>query len=418
MPIAELFLNLHNHHTTAEFSESTISELDAIALLFALNFDEAGNQIKAILEKRYTDGISGFKDVKIQGSKIEGIFYDIVSPSLTKSFNFTIDADTGAVDYTQINSGNLEPEHSEYEFAAPAKKSKQCNEGKSSACTRTDGSVYCIRIGYKCKSVGLSEQEKAVVKGIVEKGSKTKTKKANTKIPKLKAEPKAEPPELKIPEVTPELIKAYQKEMLSDPVWGADNFSFIVSRNKSIIKYDKEFKAKKYDPIETAALTHYTNATGEYALINSVLRGSDQKVAAIMQDREKSGDKRNIEEIRQRVAIQTALINSALDKMPNYEGKVYRVSALDPAIANSYKVGQEITEKGFTSTGTEKPIGINIKKGKIETIFNIKSKTGKSISKFSDTPQEDEVLFKSGTKFKVTKKREENGKIIIEMEEV
>jgi hypothetical protein len=142
MAIAELFLNLHNHRSTANFSEADISELEAISQLFPLNFDETGNQIKAILEKRYTDGISGFKNVKIEGSKIEGIFYDIVSPALTKSFNFTINAATGAVDYTQINTGDLEQEHSEYEFAAPAKKSKQCNEGKSSACTRGDGSVY------------------------------------------------------------------------------------------------------------------------------------------------------------------------------------------------------------------------------------------------------------------------------------
>ncbi|MEH1789637.1 MAG: hypothetical protein V7L23_29805 [Nostoc sp.] len=90
MPIAELFLSLHKHRTSADFSESTISELDAIASLFPLNFDETGNQIKQILEKRYTDGISGFKNVKVEGSKIAGIFYDIVSPSLTKSFNFTI----------------------------------------------------------------------------------------------------------------------------------------------------------------------------------------------------------------------------------------------------------------------------------------------------------------------------------------
>lgn len=170
MPIAELFLNLHNHRSTANFSETDISELEAIAQLFPLNFDETGDQIKQILEKRYTDGISGFKNVKVEGSKIVGIFYDIVSPALTKSFNFTIDSDTGDVDYTQINTGNLESEHSEYEFAAPAKKSKQCNEGKSSACTRADGSVYCIKIGYKCKSVGLSTEEKQVAKTIVEKG--------------------------------------------------------------------------------------------------------------------------------------------------------------------------------------------------------------------------------------------------------
>ncbi|WP_292798840.1 hypothetical protein [Nostoc sp. NMS7] len=187
MPVAELFLNLHRWHlASTSFSESDISELDAIAQLFPLNFDETGNQIKQILEKRYTDGISGFEGVKVvrgasrrEGSKIIGVFSDIVSPVLTKKFNFSIDSDTGDVDYTQIDTGNLEQNFSEYEFAAPGSKSKQCKEGKSSACTRADSSTYCIKVGYKCKSVGLSGEEKAVVKAIVEKGGKGQKRKGS-----------------------------------------------------------------------------------------------------------------------------------------------------------------------------------------------------------------------------------------------
>ncbi|MEH2135438.1 hypothetical protein [Nostoc sp.] len=169
MAIAELFLNLHNYKSTLNFSENDDWELGAIASLFPLNFDETGNQLKAILEKRYTDGISGFEGVKVQGSKIVGVFYDIVSPSLTKKFNFSIDATSGGVDYTQIDTGSLEQNFSEYNFAAPAKKSKQCIEGKSSECTRSDGSTYCIKLGYKCKSVGLNESEKAIAKSITNK---------------------------------------------------------------------------------------------------------------------------------------------------------------------------------------------------------------------------------------------------------
>lgn len=165
MAIAELFLNLHNHRATADFSEG---ELDAIASLFALNFDETGDQIRAILERRYTDGISGFESVRVEGNKILGIFYDIVSPSLTKKFNFSIDAKSGDVDYTQIDTGNLDTNFSEYSFATKG-KSKQCKEGKSSACTRADGSVYCIKVGYKCKSVGLSAEERAIALSITQK---------------------------------------------------------------------------------------------------------------------------------------------------------------------------------------------------------------------------------------------------------
>ncbi|MHC5939519.1 hypothetical protein [Nostoc sp.] len=83
--------------------------------------------------------ISGFEGVKVEGSKIVGVFSDIVSPALTKKFNFSIDADTGDVDYTQIDTPTNPTSFGEYEFAAPGSKSKQCKEGKSSACTRSDG---------------------------------------------------------------------------------------------------------------------------------------------------------------------------------------------------------------------------------------------------------------------------------------
>ncbi|MHC5939518.1 hypothetical protein [Nostoc sp.] len=48
MAIAELFIGLHNHKGVVDFSEVDRDELEAIALLFPLNFDETGNQIKAI----------------------------------------------------------------------------------------------------------------------------------------------------------------------------------------------------------------------------------------------------------------------------------------------------------------------------------------------------------------------------------
>lgn len=181
MPIAELFLNLYNYKSAekADFTELDLSELEAIAQLFPLNFDETGAQIKAILEKRYTDGISGFESVRVEGNKILGVFYDIVSPALRKKFDFSINTESGDVDYTQIDTGNLGQSFSEYEFAAKKGKSKQCAPGKSSACKRTDGSVYCIKVGFKCKSVGLSEDEKVVAAAIIKKkkGEKVASKK-------------------------------------------------------------------------------------------------------------------------------------------------------------------------------------------------------------------------------------------------
>jgi len=229
MLIAQLFLNLHNYRSQIDFSESS-KQLDAIALLFPLNFNETGDQIKSILEKRYTDGISGFESVKVEGNKITGIFYDIVSPALTKKFNFTIDADQGDVDYTQVDTGkNLEQSFSEYSFATPAKKSKQCKEGKSSACTRGDGSVYCIKVGYKCKSVGLSGEEKAVAQAIVEKD------KSKDSIPKAQKE-----------KITTQIDKKIVNKDLPDSPLILDTKTKEANNTKSVSVDDKKEVSELY----------------------------------------------------------------------------------------------------------------------------------------------------------------------------
>lgn len=99
----------------------------------------------------------------------------------------------------------------------------------------------------------------------------------------------------------------------------------------------------------------------------------------------------------------TKQINDGLSKLEDFSGTVYRgaslpggLEAMEAAVAKHYKVGTVITEKGFTSTSTERSSMLS---GRIR--FEIQSKTGKVVRTLSRHEHENEVLFRSGTKFKV-----------------
>lgn len=115
-------------------------------------------------------------------------------------------------------------------------------------------------------------------------------------------------------------------------------------------------------------------------------------------------------------------INKGLDKLPNYTGDVYRgTSNIKPTALDAYKKafekGLPHTEEAFLSTSEtlQKSFGS-------QAIFKIKSKTGTSVKDLSLHANEDEVLFKHGTKFKVTSFKETGPKFDIryeiEMEEL
>lgn len=112
-------------------------------------------------------------------------------------------------------------------------------------------------------------------------------------------------------------------------------------------------------------------------------------------------------------------INSALDKLPTESGTVYRGATLSNDQIESYKPGSTIEEKGFTSTSNTKEGAKGATEtqethGKDNTYFEIQSKNARFLSGFSGYEGEEELLFKSNTKFKVISN---NGKKIV-MEEV
>ena len=91
------------------------------------------------------------------------------------------------------------------------------------------------------------------------------------------------------------------------------------------------------------------------------------------------------------------LINTALEKFPNYVGDVVRYDTKKSV--NSWTPGKIKNFKSYTSTSKKKGF-----KWKGNVKFFIKSKTGKYVGFISAFPNEEEVLFGPNTKFKVLKK--------------
>lgn len=147
--------------------------------------------------------------------------------------------------------------------------------------------------------------------------------------------------------------------------------------------------------------------TKEEKLNNAILRDPFPVVKLVYQYKEK-------------IDLTIEMINSALDQLPNHEGEVNRTSNLESKYYEYYKnnVGNIIEEKGFTSTTksnntSDVDMLINFGSGigtpnKINTISVIKSKTGKDIKHLSEYPNKNEILFKSGTKFKINSIKEDN----------
>ncbi len=104
-------------------------------------------------------------------------------------------------------------------------------------------------------------------------------------------------------------------------------------------------------------------------------------------------------------------LNSALDKLPSHRGEVTRGTHLDEEMISLYKPNMIVEERGFTSTSTGEGFGGNVK-------FKITSKSGKDIKKLSTHQSENEILFKSGTRFKVSKVEQKHGLHYIHMEEM
>jgi hypothetical protein len=116
-------------------------------------------------------------------------------------------------------------------------------------------------------------------------------------------------------------------------------------------------------------------------------------------------------------------LNAALSKLPSMQRIVYRgiwrIDSVLKTYQTALETGEVLTEYGFTSATKSKAIAEQFG----EIILNIFSENGKSIEKVakfgtSSFDNEEEVLFKSGSKFIVLGIYDKNNSIIIDLEEV
>ncbi|MEU7632829.1 ADP-ribosyltransferase [Nocardia sp. NPDC049220] len=101
------------------------------------------------------------------------------------------------------------------------------------------------------------------------------------------------------------------------------------------------------------------------------------------------------------VGARIEALRTALVKIPDYRGTVFREADIPREILSEYRRGNIVTEKAFTSARRR---GGYFIEGRVK--FKIKSKHAKSISAYSNKPHEKEVLFMDGTRFEVTRRRE------------
>jgi hypothetical protein len=191
------------------------------------------------------------------------------------------------------------------------------------------------------------------------------------------------------------------RSTLGDVIWAANLESATYNKLRWPIT------ASKLTDGELVALETYMG--GDFDQINGALRGFDEYWEWVP------------ESLRSKVRLEAfkpeiQLVINALNKLPDFRGRVSRVVELHGNDIWKYRVGKTIVEPAFISTthkGTE-PYPGNVK-------FEILSKTGKRVSFLNESTGEDEILFKPSTKFKVLKKerRNDNGELlwIIKLEE-
>ena len=96
----------------------------------------------------------------------------------------------------------------------------------------------------------------------------------------------------------------------------------------------------------------------------------------------------------------------ALDKLPKYEGTVYRGGnkGLDQkTVRQEYKPGRPIQWAAFSSTSHDfNVVRPFVKKDEGGVVFKIKVVTGRDIGRYSFFPKESEILLSPNTQFVVT----------------
>ncbi|MBF0406165.1 MAG: hypothetical protein HQM10_02340 [Candidatus Riflebacteria bacterium] len=196
--------------------------------------------------------------------------------------------------------------------------------------------------------------------------------------------------------------KEQYAQLLEDEDFEEEMLYFPFTQSYERLKEETESKTspeksecKNLTLNERISLFVYT--TQFFGLINPVLRNGT-------------------EEEKKLISPITAMISSALKKIPPYTKQTVRGQEYAPYL-DEYTPGKIVTIKTFLSTSVPGS-WFSKKLDEFPVIMEITSKTGKDISPFSGHIEESEVLFDMNARFKVVEHKKNRSKTVITMVEV
>lgn len=188
----------------------------------------------------------------------------------------------------------------------------------------------------------------------------------------------------------------------------------VNTARRSVVDDSKIAGSYLGQPQSSAAPTTYGLTTEEMRAFKRYMSGGDSYK---LNDLLRSGG-----ELSRDQADFTRHLDRALDKLPQYQKPTYRIISFDLAGEKSYnefvkqhRPGSVINYPAYTST-TKQPNGYPMD-GRSLVHMRIDGRSGRDISQFGNE-DEQEVLFKRNTSFKIISAEPQNKLLNIHMEEI
>lgn len=172
---------------------------------------------------------------------------------------------------------------------------------------------------------------------------------------------------------------------------GKDTADAWIAQGKANTLKNAPKLLKKLSDDQIGALYGYTTNEG-YSAINPALRG--------------------VTELTPNLEAFANHATAGLLKLPAYAGETSRgIAELPASVLNQNQIGNVVSDPAFMSTSATEPFAGNIN-------INIKGTSGKDINFLSQYPNEAEVLYPPGTKFKVVNRIDADGQVFLNYEEL
>ncbi len=214
----------------------------------------------------------------------------------------------------------------------------------------------------------------------------------------------------------PRFVKGFEVDTYSK---AERKFTRARRTNKAMRVTAEEYLSDLYPALpntERAAIYHYTQGEkSTFRSLNKHLRKGEQ-----LSDFEEAFSE---------------LLSDALGKMDSYSGTVYRAIRLNKTELAKWttgvKKGEEIQFAGFSSSSKKKSVALEQmtkgyrKNNETDLLIEIESKSGRSLGELSEyngrsanRPNQHEVLFDKGSRFKLINVENVNGQWVVTLEEI